>query len=243
MATSVFFNNFNSTAEQNLIEDLIIESIRIYGIDVYYIPRTTSNRDDVFREGSYSYNSSYLIEAYIRNVDGFTGDGEFLSKFGLQVRDQIVFTIAQRTFKAEVGNYTADVRPKEGDLIWFPLTRSVFQIKNADVKPIFYQLGALQTYDLTCELYEASSETFNTGITEIDGVYNALSLKSDGYELLAENGNVLVTESGERIILESFDIEAIDVQAENDVYETEGQDFIDFTEFDPFSEKAGGYRT
>jgi len=123
------------------------------------------------------------------------------------------------------------------------LTRSVFQIKNADVKPIFYQLGALQTYDLTCELYEASSETFNTGITEIDGVYNALSLKSDGYELLAENGNVLVTESGERIILESFDIEAIDVQAENDVFESEGQDFIDFTEFDPFSEKAGGYRT
>jgi hypothetical protein len=244
MATSVFFNNFNSTAEQNLIEDLIIESIKIYGIDVYYIPRTTINRDAVFREGStYSYNSSYLIEAYIRNVDGFTGDGEFLSKFGLQVRDQIVFTMAQRTFKAEVGNYNDEVRPNEGDLIWFPLTRTVFQIKNADVKPIFYQLGALQTYDLTCELYEASSETFNTGIAEIDNKYNALSLVSNTYEILLENGNVLVTEAGEHIILESFDIEAIDVQAENDVYEQEGLDFIDFTEFDPFSEKAGGYRT
>lgn len=243
MATSVFFNNFNSTAEQNLIEDLIIESIKIYGIDVYYIPRSLSNRDAVFREGSYSYNSSYLIEAYIRNIDGFTGDGEFLSKFGLQVRDQIIFTIAKRTFSAEVGGYTSEIRPLEGDLIWLPLTNSVFQIKNADVKPIFYQLGALQTYDLTCELYEASSETFNTGIAEIDNTYNALSLESDTYEILAENGNVLVTESGEHIILESFDIEAIDVQAENDVYEAEGQDFIDFTEFDPFSEKAGGYRT
>jgi hypothetical protein len=244
MATSVFFNNFNSTAEQNLIEDLIIESIKIYGIDVYYIPRTTINRDAVFREGStYSYDKAYVIEAYIRNVDGFTGDGEFLSKFGLQVRDQIVFTMAQRTFKAEVGNYTAEVRPDEGDLIWFPLTKTVFQIKNADVKPIFYQLGALQTYDLTCELYEASSETFNTGIAEIDNKYNALSLVSNTYEILLENGNVLVTEAGEHIILESFDIEAIDVQAENDVYEQEGLDFIDFTEFDPFSEKAGGYRT
>jgi len=243
MATSVFFNNFNSVAEQNLIEDLIIESIKIYGIDVYYIPRTTNNRDAVFREGStYSYNSSYLIEAYIRNVDGFTGDGEFLSKFGLQVRDQIVFTMAQRTFKAEVGNYNAEVRPYEGDLIWFPLTKTVFQIKNADVKPIFYQLGALQTYDLTCELYEGGTETFNTGIAEIDNKYNALSLKSDTYEVLTENGLVLVTEAGEHIILESFDIEAIDVQAENDVFEQEGQDFIDFTEFDPFSEKAGGYR-
>ena len=243
MATSVFFNNFNSYAEQTLIEDLIIESIKIYGIDLFYIPRTTNNRDDVFREGAtYSYNSAYLVEAYIRNVDGFTGDGEFLSKFGIQVQDQIVFTIAQRTFAAEVGNYNSEIRPHEGDLIWFPLTRSIFQIKKADVKPIFYQLGALQTYDLTCELYEANSEKFNTGIPEIDNVYNAFSIRSNNYEILLENGNALVTEAGEKFILESFAIDNIDPEAQNEVFEQEGQDFIDFTEFDPFSEKAGGYR-
>jgi len=244
MATSLFFNNFNSSAEQNLIEDLIIETIRIYGIDVYYIPRTVNNKDAVFREGStYSYNSAYLIEAYIRNVDGFTGDGEFLSKFGIQVQDQMVLTMAQRTFLAEVGNYNSEIRPNEGDLIWFPLTKSVFQIKKADVKPIFYQLGALQTYDLTVELYETNSEIFNTGITEIDNKYNALSLASDAYNILAENGNVIITQYGERIILESYKVENIDIQAENQIFETEGLEFIDFTEFDPFSEKAGGNRT
>jgi len=243
MATSVFFNNFNSYAEQSLIEDLIIESIKIYGIDVYYIPRKINNRDDVFREGStYSYESAYLIEAYIRNVDGFTGDGEFLSKFGIQVQDQIVFTMAQRTFAAEVGNYSTEIRPLEGDVIWFPLTRSLFQIKKADVKPIFYQLGALQTYDLTCELYEANSERFDTGIPDIDDVYNSYSIKADNYELLTQSGVTLLTEAGERIVLESYELSNVDVESQNEVFEREGEDFIDFTEFDPFSEKSGGYR-
>lgn len=244
MATSVFFNNFNSFAEQNLIEDLIIESIKIYGIDIYYLPRTMNNRDNVFREGStYSFNSAFLVEAYIKNVDGFTGDGEFLSKFGIQVQDQMVLTIAQRTFAAEVGNYNAEIRPQEGDVIWFPLTRSLFQIKKADVKPIFYQLGALQTYDLTVELYEANSEKFDTGIPDIDDVYNTFSLRADNFELLLENGNTLATEAGERIVLQSYNLHNIDIESQNEVFEQEGEDFIDFTEFDPFSEKAGGYRT
>lgn len=244
MATSVFFNNFNSTAEQNLIEDLIIESIKIYGIDVYYIPRTVSNRDAVFREGStYTYNQSYLVEAYIRNVDGFTGDGEFLSKFGIEVREQIIFTMAQRVFAAEVGAYDGEIRPLEGDLIWFPLTQALYQVKLANVKPIFYQLGALQTYDLTCELYEYSgSETFNTGIKGIDDVYNSMTASPDAFEILTTSSAILTTEAGETLVLESYNIDTIDPQAENDVFEKEGQDFIDFTEFDPFSEKSQGSR-
>jgi hypothetical protein len=243
MATSVFFNNFASSGEQNLIEDLIIESIRIYGIDVYYIPRTIHGRDDVWREGAFStYEKAILMEMYIKNVDGFAGDGEFLSKFGIQVRDQIVFTAAQRTFHAEVGNYIDEARPFEGDLIYFPLTGAVYQIKLADVKPIFYQLGALQTYDLTCELYEANSDKFSTGIDAIDSVYNKLSLDVSDFDILTEAGDQLITEAGETLIVESYSVEAVDPQAQNEDFEKEAAQFVDFTEFDPFSENSSGVR-
>jgi hypothetical protein len=239
MATSVFFNNFGASMEQGLIEDLIIESIKIYGIDVYYIKRTKNNIDEVYREASYfTYGSAILIDVYIKNVNGFEGDGEFLSKFGIEVRDQVTFTVAKRTFAEEVGDYINEVRPLEGDLIWFPLTQALYQVKLADVKPIFYQLGALQTYDLTCELYEAESAVFSTGIPVIDDTYNDFSMSPDAYEILAENGYTLTTESEETIILESYSVDDIDVESQNDTFEQEGLDFIDFTEFDPFSESG-----
>lgn len=237
MATSLYFNNFGASQEQNLIEDLIIESIRIYGIDVYYLPRTIVNKDAVFRDPEYAtFNSSYTVEMYIKNTMGFQGDGEFLSKFGIQVRDQITFTMAQRTFNLEIGQALSYARPKEGDLIYFPLTQTLYQIKFVDVKAVFYQLGALQTYDVVCELYESNSEVFNTGITEIDSVYNALTLDSGAYGILVENGNSLITEAGETILLETYQVETVDAQAENQVFEQLGDDFIDFTEIDPFSE-------
>lgn len=242
MATSLYFNNFGASNEQNLIEDLIIESIRMYGKDMYYIPRTKNNVSDVFRDVQYStYDNPIFVEMYIRNVDGFQGDGEFLSKFGVEVRDQITFTMAQRVFNEEVGKYTNESRPLEGDLIWFTLTNALYQIKYVNKKAIFYQMGALQTYDIVCELYEGNSDIFNTGIAEIDTVYNALSLAEDTYFILAENSNTLVTEYGEAILNENFNIEEIDVQADNDVYDNPTNiDFIDFTEIDPFSE--GGTR-
>jgi hypothetical protein len=242
MATSLYFNNFGASNEQNLIEDLIIESIRMYGKDMYYIPRTKSSVSDVFRDVQYStYDNPIFVEMYIRNVDGFQGDGEFLSKFGVEVRDQITFTMAQRVFNEEVGKYTNESRPLEGDLIWFTLTNALYQIKYVNKKAIFYQMGALQTYDIVCELYEGNSDIFNTGIAEIDTVYNALSLAEDTYFILAENGDTLVTEYGEAILNENFNIDTIDVQADNDVYDNPTNiDFIDFTEIDPFSE--GGTR-
>ena len=241
MATSVYFNNFGASQEQLLIENLIIESIKIYGHDVFYIPRTVVNKDQVFREAEYSsYNQAIMVEMYIRNIDGFAGDGEFLSKFGVEVRDQMTFTMAQRVFAEEVGDALAFTRPREGDLIFFTLTQSLFQIKFVNVKPIFYQLGALQTYDIVCELYEGNSDIFNTGIPSIDDVYSAYTLVSDDYVLLAQDGSALTTEDGETIILQSYSVDAIDPNAQNDMFEQEGLDFIDFTEIDPFSE--GGAR-
>lgn len=240
MATNLYFNNFGASQEQLLIENLIIESIKIYGLDMYYIPRIIENRDTIYNEPEYSsYNQAIMVEMYIRNIDGFVGDGEFLSKFGLEIRDQITFTMAQRVFFEEVGSYTAQQRPLEGDLIYFPLTRALYQIKFVNVKPIFYQLGALQTYDITCELYEANSDKFSTGIDEIDSVYNKLSLTADGYQILDSDGNTLITEDGDELLLETYTLETIDPLAQNEEFERE-DDFIDFTEFDPFSE--GGRR-
>lgn len=243
MASNFFFNNFSSSPEQNLIEDLIAESIKMYGIDIYYIPRKINNRDAVYREAAYStYENAYLVEVYIKTVDGFQGDGEFLSKFGIEVRDQIVFTMSRRSFTSEVSNYDFELRPLEGDLIWLPLTQSLYQIKLADVKPIFFQMGSLQSYDLTCELYEANSDKFSTGIADIDNVYNKLTLDDSAFHLLTEDGMVLITEYNEPMILDQYTVDNIDKQAENEVFGSEALSFIDFSEFDPFSENSSGTR-
>jgi hypothetical protein len=241
MATNLFFNNYGASQEQSLYEDLIIEAIKVYGVDVYYIPRTTVNVDNVFKDPEYStYSTAISVEMYIKNVDGFEGDGSFLSKFGIQVRDQIVFTLAQRTFANEVGGFINEERPREGDLIWFPFTQSLFQIKYTDVKAIFYQLGTLQTYDITCELYEGNSDEFMTGISAIDDKYNRLTLDMVNNGILLETGDQLLTEYGFNLMLESESIELIDDQAENDQIEKEADAILDFTEFDPFSEGERG---
>ena len=238
MATNFYFNNIGASNEQNLIEDLIVEAIKIYGIDMFYIPRTTINRDEIFREGeTYSFGTALSIEMYVKNVNGMMGEGEFLSKFGLEVRDQMVLVVAQRTFADEVTQYNERPRPYEGDLIWFPLTKALYQIKFVNKKPVFYQMGALQVYELTVELFEYSSESFNTGITEIDTTYTALSMVTNDYALLAENGNTLVTENDYTITLEEFRADDVDyANAENEYFEKAAEGFVDFTEIDPFSE-------
>lgn len=236
MATSVYFNNFGASQEQLLVENLIIESIKIYGIDVYYCPRTPVNIDNITNEASYyRFDSGIAVEMYIKNVDGMEGDGEFLSKFGIQVNDQITFTMAQRVWTEEVGDYLSASRPREGDIIYFPLTDAVYQIKYVNKKAIFYQMGALQTYDIVCELFVYSNEVFNTGIPNIDLIYKPLSIDDGNYTLLLETGFNLVTEDGRDIVLETYQLNLQDPQSMNDDFEAD-DDFIDFTEIDPFSE-------
>ena len=146
--TNVFFNNFTNSQEQVLIEDLVIESIKIYGHDVYYCPRTLVNKDEIYGEDSISkYNTQYMVEMYVKNVMGFEGEGDFMSKFNLQVRDQMTLTIARRTFFDEIGNIESINRPQEGDLVYFPLNKKIFVVKFVEHEAIFYQMGALQTYD------------------------------------------------------------------------------------------------
>lgn len=237
MATNFFFNNFSSSQEQNLIEDLVIESIKIYGIDVYYIPKRENNKDKIYGEDSLvEYNTNYLIDMYIKNVDGFGGDGDFLSKFNIEIRDQITFTLARRTFDLEIGAIETFKRPQEGDLIFFPLNKKLFQIKFVEHEPVFYQMGSLQMYDLKCELFEYSDEVLNTGIADIDDIMYNYSTSLNIFAVLTEDGFELTDEDGYTVVNEGFDLEEQDVLSDNQDIETEADAILDFTEADPFSE-------
>lgn len=173
MPTNTYFRNFDARNEQELLHSLVTESIQIYGHDVNYIPRTLVNEDTILGEDSISeYKDAYSVEMYIKSVDGFEGEGDLVSKFGLEIRDQIVFSVARRAFEGlDIG-----VRPKEGDLIYFPLTEKLFQIMFVEHETPFYQTGALPTFDLTCELFTYSDEKIDTGVEEVDVIEQKQSL-------------------------------------------------------------------
>ena len=240
MSTGVsnfFFNNFKSSQEQTLLEDLIIEAIGIYGEDIYFIPRKINNLDKLYTEDDQSsYEQAFEIVMYIKSVDGFQGDGNFMSKFGLEIRDQVVFSVAQRVFNDNVGAYTSAVRPNEGDLIYFPLNNKCFQIKFVNKFEMFYQLGKLYTWEMTCELFEYSNENFNTGIPEIDRIQQLESTNILDYSIKDENNNMLITEDGDYIVTEQYNLETILGTGENEEIQQESDKFVDFSVHDPFSE-------
>lgn len=241
MATSVFFNNFQSSQEQLLIENLVIESIKIYGHDVYYCPRTRTNFDEIDGEDNLSqYNSQYFIEMYIKNVMGFQGEGDFLSKFNLQIRDQITFTIARRVFFDEIGNRATIDRPREGDLIYLPLNKKIFVIKFVEHEAIFYQLGSLQTFDLVCELWEYSNEVLNTGIPEIDSLQSRYSFDQFAHGIITQDGFNIVDDDGYPLLNENYNYSTVvgDAFEDNTEIQTESDTILDFSEIDPFSEGA-----
>ena len=173
MATNHYFNHYGTnTAEQRLLENIIIESIKVYGIDLNYMPRTLVNEDKLFGDDrSSQFNSSKTIEMYIKNVDGFEGEGTFVSNFGLEVRDQITLTVAKRRWEELAFEGSGrDKEPKAGDLIYFPLTDGLFTVLGVTDTNTFFQTGALQTFDLTCELFTYGDEKIDTGIEEIDDI-------------------------------------------------------------------------
>ncbi len=197
MATNPYFNHHGTnTPENRLIENLMIESIKTYGIDVYYLPRTLNNEDTLMGEdASASYNSAHTIEMYIKTVDGFEGSGDFIAKWGLQIKDQITFTVAKRRWQ-ELGLAT-DGRakiPHEGDLIYFPITKALFQILFIEDEAIFYQTGQLQSYDMLCEMFTYSDQSFNTGIDTIDAIERTHSYSVD-FTMDSGSGNYTVGET------------------------------------------------
>jgi len=173
---------------------------------------------------------------YIKNVEGFGGQGDFLSKFNLEIRDQVTFTIARRTFNEEIGSYTSFTRPREGDLIYFPLNNKLFEIKFVEHEAIFYQLGSLQTFDIACELFEYNNERLNTGIDLVDSKQKAITLNLADFAILTEDGYQITDEEDYDLVLESYDIKTQDPISDNEDFQTDGNDILDFSEIDPFSE-------
>ena len=213
MPTNPYINNFGSSPEQSLVQDLVIESIKFYGIDVTWIPRITSaNADSILNEDvneSYSYNRE--IEVYIKNIEGFEGQGDFLSKFGLQIEDQITFTMAIRRFDQLESGYT---RPREGDLIYLPLNKKLFQIQFVEHESLFYPVGTLPVYDLRCELFAYNQQSINTGIDVIDQI--ALTTGDRGQAF----ANDFISTSNDRE--DNFEIES------------RSDTILDFSESNPF---------
>lgn len=171
MATNVFFSHAVQT-EQNLVEDLIVESLRMYGHNCFYLPRSIVNEDTILGDAAdSSFDDAYEVEMYLDGVEGFEGEGDLYSKFGVEVRDTATFVISKRSWERFISldaNLATGLRPNEGDLIYFPLSKSVFEIKFVEHENPFYQMGKLFTFKMTCDLFEYSGEDFNTGVGALD---------------------------------------------------------------------------
>ena len=245
MAQNVFFNNFANSQEQKLIEDLTIESIGIYGIEAYYLPKTYYDYDNLYGESDLgTFADYYNVPMYINSVEGFGGEGDFLSKFGVEQRDTMTMSVARWTFEQEVGNESkANIaRPREGDVIYFPLNKKLYTINFVEHEPVFYQMGALQFYELRLEMFEYSNERLSTGIHEIDKLEATRSMDIHMKSMLVmETGDPplpIHIETGHRIMLDGFtELDQDDVtDSENTFFETGADNFIDFSDADPFSE-------
>tara|TARA_B100002019_G_scaffold293269_1_gene319753 strand:- start:2300 stop:3154 length:855 start_codon:yes stop_codon:yes gene_type:complete len=171
MPTNVYFNHAVQT-EQHLYEDLVVESLRFYGHECFYLPRTIVEEDTILGEDIQStFGDSYSVEMYIENTEGFEGEGDLFSKFGVQVRDQATFVMSLRSWERFISldsNLATSHRPNEGDLIYFPLSGSLFEIKFVEHENPFYQVGKLFVFKMQCELFEYSGEDFDTGHDGID---------------------------------------------------------------------------
>ena len=166
MATNHYFSQVVK-GEQRLYEDIIIESLKIYGQDVYYLPRDIVNEDTILGEDvQSSYNSSHKVEMYIENTDGFDGEGDLFTKFGVEIRDEATFIVSRTRWKEMVLRYDNEIsgtRPREGDIVYLALSKSFFKITHVEHESPFYQLSNLPTYKMRCEKFEYSDEQFDTG--------------------------------------------------------------------------------
>ena len=178
-SNSARFRAIGSAQEQKTIENLIVETIEIYGQYIYYVPRTIVNKDTVFGEDSDTkFESAKAIRAYVNNVEGWEGQGELLSKFGVRIEDKTTFIFSRDKFKEHVDDSTVlnvEGRPNEGDLIWFPTTKHLFQIMFVEAEKPFYQLGKGYVWECQCELFEYSDEEIDTGITDLDNIETAFA--------------------------------------------------------------------
>ena len=244
MATNFYFQSGipgGRSSEQLLMEDIIIECLKIYGFDTYYIPRAAVNEDKILGEDVLNqYTSAYPLEMYMQNVTGFEGDGDLLTKFGVEFRDTATFVVARRRWDeviARSGDAVLTTRPAEGDIVYFPLTKAFFEIKRVDATDPFFQVGKLYVYKLQCELMQYSSERFDTGVSEIDSIADSDSLDINEFNLLLQSGDRALLEeySPAGIVLQSYNLGTIMPNVDNEDFRGEIS-VLDFSERNPFGE-------
>jgi hypothetical protein len=281
MPTNQFFKNFNSLPQQELLNDLSREVIQINGIDVLYLERIAGNKDDILNEDASSrFTKSREVEMYINTPEGFQGAGDVVSKFGLDVQDELVLIVNKQRFTDEVFN----AAPREGDLIYFPLGKGLYEIKFVEHEKPFYTLGKNTVYEITCELFRYSNEIFDIPKIEQGAIFDKierensttieLKMSGDAPYVLSElvfqgpspaaptatakvssqNGTTLnlyrisgtfvagenVTGNDSNNIL---NVISVDDQVsssteydDNKIFETDGDNILDFSEVDPWSE-------
>ena len=248
-------NGIGNTAEKRLYEDLIIEGLKIYGQDVYYLPRTIVNRDLILGEDMLSkFSSALLLEAYMETTEGFAGEQEIVNKFGLEIREDTTFMIAKKRFNQAVdekATLVAEGRPNEGDIIYMPLMNSFFEIQFVQDQEPFFQLGQLPVYKLVCTRYEYSSEQLDTGVGTIDAAEDKYSLDQLQHQMSLENetGSMLLendSASGDSnyLLLETYNLQTQSTYASNNDLDSQAgfdtsstaDDILDFTERNPFGE-------
>ena len=192
MPTNVYFDT-GTRPEQHLYEDLMIEQLKIYGQDVFYIPRTLVKEDNLFGEDTLSkFGDAYLIEMYFENIEGYEGEKEIMSKFGLQMQEDVTFVVSRRRFEQLVShdsNLIVKTRPNEGDLVYFPKVKKIFEITFVDHDDPFYQVHNVPAFKLKCKTFEYSSEDLDTGITEIDAIETDNSLDQLVYQITMEQSS------------------------------------------------------
>ena len=199
MPTNVYFDT-GTRPEQNLYEDLMIEQLKIYGQDVFYIPRTLVKEDELFGEDTLSkFGDAYLIEMYFENVEGYEGEKEIMSKFGLQMNEDVTFVVARRRFEQLVShdsNLIVKTRPNEGDLVYFPKVKKIFEISFVDHDDPFYQVHNVPAFKLKCKTFEYGGEDIDTGITEIDAIETANSLDMLTFQITMEQSSTTTFNEG-----------------------------------------------
>ena len=192
MATNLYFNNVESHAERELINSLTSEVIQVHGMNVYYIPRTIIKEDPLLSEDVLStFSTAYEVEMYLQTVEGFGGEGDLVSKFGLDVRDEVIFTVHKDRF-----NLATDMdKPLEGDLVFLPMSKGLFEIKFVEHEQPFYQAGKNYSFDITCELFQYSEEQLDTGITAIDDIEREQSASIDFVMTAGGSGTFTIDEA------------------------------------------------
>ena len=215
MPTNVYFDT-GTTSEQRLYENLIIEQLRAFGHDVYYLPRKLVKEDTLFGEDTLSsFNDAYIVEMYLDNIEGFEGQKEMMTRFGLDMQDEATWVVSRRRFEQLIStdqNLIVSSRPNEGDV-----------------------------FKMRCRTFEYSSEGLNTGISDIDAIETSESTDALGYQIVLETAtesgtNHLITEDGAFIVQEDYNIDVIDTSSDSQFFETQGDSILDFTERNPFGE-------